>query len=390
MVLSFFGKKPQGDSKGVGSADSGKGESTTTMDFSHIAGGDMGRALAAAADKIQVQEVTYEDVAAIEEAAILFANANEDGAKAVLEEAINGVGSQSERIWAMLFDLYRLIGDKASFDARGVAYAQAYEKSPPVWQGCAPQAAAAPARDGAPAVNLTGVLSGAARTQFEQLARIGVKMGKLKIELSRLKGIDEAGCILFNDTLAMLKQGKVKVAMGGAQQALSLLEPRLKVGEPEGRVYWQVALALMQQLGDQEKFEDMAVNYAITFEESPPSWDAPVSDPTESVVTAPEPVAAVMPPARECFILDGVVSGSQPDVVRKLAVYASEHGNMIEIDASGLQRLEFVSAGSLFNQFATLQGQGKLCVIRHPNEMVAALMRVMGIDQVAQIEYKKF
>ena len=37
-----------------------------------------------------------------------------------------------------------------------------------------------------------------------------------------------------------------------------------------------------------------------------------------------------------------------------------------------------------------LQGQGKLSVIRQPNELVAALMRVMGIDQVAQIEYRKF
>lgn len=395
MVLSFFGKKPQGDdkSKAASHADAGHSDSITTMAFTNIAGGDVGRALAEAADKIQVQEVTYEDVAAIEEAAILYANANEDGAKAVLEETVNGSARKSERVWAMLFDLYRLMGDKASFDARGVAYAQAYEKSPPVWQGPEAPAAAQPARDGAPAVNLTGTLSGAARSQFEQLARIGVKMGKLKIDLSRLRGIDEAGCVLFNDTLTSLKQGKVKVKMVGAQQALSIVEPRLKVGEPEGRVFWQVALALLQQLGNQERFEDAAVNYAITFEESPPSWDASaVDDPTETTGVAPakeEPQVAAAP-ERECFVLDGVISGSQPDVVRKLAAYAAEHGNTIEIDATLLRRLEFVSAGALFNQIATLQAQGKLCVIRHPNEMVAALMRVMGIDQVSQIECKKF
>lgn len=393
MVLSFFGKKPQGDDKGKGGDPTterpGKGESTTTMDFSHIAGGDVGRALASAAGKIQVQEVAYEDVAAIEEAAILYANANEDGAKAVLEQAIDGGGSQAERVWAMLFDLYRLTGDKASFDSRGVAYAQAYEKSPPVWRGVE-QVAAAPQRDGAPAVNLTGNLSGAARTQFEQLARIGIKMGKLRIDLSRLKGIDESGCILFSDTLAALRQGKVKIQMLGAQQAFSLIEPRLKVGEPEGRVFWQVALALLQYLGDQDRFEDAAVNYAITFEESPPSWDSgAVESLTESMVQSPKVEEA--PPARDCFVLDGVIAGAQPEIARKLAVYAAEHGgSTIMVDASNLVRLEFVSAGSLFNQFATLQGQGKLCVIRHPNEMVAALMRVMGIDQVAQIEYKKF
>lgn len=391
MVLSFFGKKPQADGKGSNAPSTAgpyKSDATTSLEFSHIAGGDVGRALADAAGKIQVQEVTNEDVAAIEEAAILYANANEEGARAVLEQAID-TGTQSEKLWAMLFDLYRLTGDKANFDARGVAYAQAYEKSPPVWQGEVP-AAAPTQRDGAPAVNLTGTLSGAARTQFEQLARIGIKMGKLRIDLSRLKGVDESGCTLLHETLSSLKQGKVKLQMFGVQQAISLIEPKLKVGEPVNQGYWQVALMLMQHAGDQDRFEDMAVNYAITFEESPPSWDgSQVESLTDTMGVLPPKTEELPHPEREGFIMEGAICGSQPEIIRKLAVYASER-NAIEIDATGLQRLEFVSAGSLFNQFATLQGQGKLCVIRQPNEMVAALMRVMGIDQVAQIEYKKF
>ena len=72
---------------------------------------------------------------------------------------------------------------------------------------------------------------------------------------------------------------------------------------------------------------------------------------------------------------------------RKLAVFASER-TRIEIDASKMRRLEFVSAGGLFNQLAQFQAQGKLTIIRHPNALVAALMRVMGIDQIAQIEMK--
>jgi hypothetical protein len=146
---------------------------------------------------------------------------------------------------------------------------------------------------------------------------------------------------------------------------------------------------MMQQLGDEARFEDMAVNFAVTFEESPPSWNPPeaVLSTTDSgeVPKIEEPTI----PTRESFVMNGVVAGAQPDVLRKLAGYGSDR-NAIEIDASSLKRLEFVSAGSLFNQLAQFQTQGKLTVIRHPNEMVAALMRVMGIDQVAQIEHKKF
>lgn len=390
MALPFFGKKPADDSKSGGSYDSDshdKGAVTTSLEFTHL--GDVGRSLAAAAGKIQVVELSVDDVAAIEEASVLYANANDSGAKAVLEEAIGGTNKTSDRLWRMLFDLYRLTGDKPAFDAHGVIFAELFEKSPPVWDDATPVASVAAPKDASPAVNLSGNLSGNARTQFDQLVRIGSKVGKLRIDCSRLRGIDDAGCTLLSDTLDELKRNKVKVALMGAQQAFSLLEPKLKVGEPEGRVYWVAALAMMQQLGDQALFEDMAVNFAITFEESPPSWDPPEAtlNPTDSG-EAPK-LEEIVTQAREGFILDGTVAGAQPDVLRKLAVYGSER-NAIEIDATQLKRLEFVSAGALFNQLAQFQTQGKLAVIRHPNEMVAALMRVMGIDQVAQIEHKKF
>ncbi|HEX5125489.1 MAG TPA: STAS domain-containing protein [Rhodocyclaceae bacterium] len=388
MVIPFFGKKPPDDKANAGTrADGGAKDksdlTTTTMDFTQV--GDMGRALSAAAGKIQVTEATHEDnAAAVEEAAILYANANNGGARAVLEAAIDEAGGKaSETLWNMLFDLYRLTGERQAFDARGMTFAQQFEMSPPVWDQATP-AATAP-RDASPAVNLSGTLSGNAKTQFDQLVRIGAKTGKLRIELSRLKGVDDAGGILMVDTLAALKRAKVKVALLGAKHALSFVEPKLKVGEKEGAHYWHLALALIQQSGEQEHFEQVALDYAITFEESPPSWEPPevvgVADVGSLELKIEEPV-------RNDFVMEGTITGNQPDVVRELAVYASQRTS-VEIDASGLKRLEFVSAGALFNQFAQFQTQGKLAVIRNPNAMVMALLRVMGIDQVAQIELKR-
>lgn len=390
MVLPFFGKKTPGNASSADQTEPGassRGEITTSLEFTHL--GDIGRSLAAAAGKIQVQEVSVEDVAAIEEAAVLYANANESGAKEVLEEALSGASKQSERLWRMLFDLYRLTGDRPGFEARGVVFAELFEKSPPIWDEATPVAAPAAPKDAAPAVNLSGNLSGNARPQFDQLVRIGSKMGKLRIDLSRLRGVDEAGATLLSDTLDALQRAKVKVALLGARQAFTLLEPQIKVGEAQGRVFWLCALAMLQQIGEMEQFEDMAVNFAITFEESPPSWNPPEILASLTDTGGVQPKTEETAPKREGFVMDGVVAGAQPDILRKLAVYGSER-NSIEIDASQLKRLEFVSAGSLFNQLATFQTQGKLCVIHHPNEMVAALMRVMGIDQIAQIEHKKF
>lgn len=388
MALSFFGKKSSGDKAADARSDrkTERGDVTTSLEFTHL--GDAG--LSAAAGRIQVMEVAAEDVAVIEEAAVLFANANDSAAQAVLDEAVEGGGKMSEQLWRMLFDLLRVTGDKVGFDARSVRYAQLFEKSPPVWGEQAPAAATAAAKDAAPAVNLSGNLSGNARAQFEQLVRIGAKLGKLRVDLSRLRGIDETGASLFSETLQALQRGKVKVVIYGAEHALRLLEPLLKVGEPEGRPFWLCALAMLQQIGDEARFEDMAVNFAVTFEESPPSWE-PMQGAVNPAESDPLPMRHddVPAPAREGFVLEGVIGGAQPEVLRHLAVYASERDS-VHIDASRLKRLEFVSAGSLFNQLAQLQTQGKLAVIHEPNEMVAALMRVMGIDQVAQIEPRKF
>ncbi len=388
MALSFFGKKSSGDKAADARSDrkTERGDVTTSLEFTHL--GDAG--LSAAAGRIQVMEVAAEDVAVIEEAAVLFANANDSAAQAVLDEAVEGGGKMSEQLWRMLFDLLRVTGDKVGFDARSVRYAQLFEKSPPVWDEQAPAAATAAAKDAAPAVNLSGNLSGNARAQFEQLVRIGAKLGKLRVDLSRLRGIDETGASLFSETLQALQRGKVKVVIYGAEHALRLLEPLLKVGEPEGRPFWLCALAMLQQIGDEARFEDMAVNFAVTFEESPPSWE-PMQGAVNPAESDPLPMRHddVPAPVREGFVLEGVIGGAQPEVLRHLAVYASERDS-VHIDASRLKRLEFVSAGSLFNQLAQLQTQGKLAVIHEPNEMVAALMRVMGIDQVAQIEPRKF
>jgi anti-anti-sigma regulatory factor len=60
----------------------------------------------------------------------------------------------------------------------------------------------------------------------------------------------------------------------------------------------------------------------------------------------------------------------------------------VEIDCSHLRRMDFVSAGTLFNIVSQLHTQGRLVVLTGVNSMVAALMQVMGLHQVARIELR--
>jgi anti-anti-sigma regulatory factor len=136
---------------------------------------------------------------------------------------------------------------------------------------------------------------------------------------------------------------------------------------------------MLQHTGEHDRFEQTALDYAITFEESPPSWEPKAE--AESITTSGLEVSDSAP---DKVSLEGELVSSKNESIRKLAAFA-EGRQMIEVDCGRLRRIDFVSAGQLFNILATLQAQGKLVVLQNVNAMVAALLRVMGVDQVAQV-----
>ena len=387
--MAFFGKKPESKasppiptppaSQSGGSAP--WNPELSSVDFT--AGGEVGRGQAAAG--MEVQEVGGGMSPAAEEAAVLYANGSMQHAEEVLSgmlESPEGGAHCGEGLWMMLLDLYRLTGQQARFETTVIEYATCFEKSPPPWVDLSSQAQQRPAPGGPPLVNLSGSLSSQASQQFAQMEIIGRKSGALRIDLGKLRGIDEAGCTLLWNAVTKLVAGKVNVSFVNCGQALTLLEGRLTVGQAQCQEGWLLLLELLQQTGDHERFDQWAVDYAITFEVSPPSWENR---------SQPRPVAAsaqaAVPVEEDAPRLEGELTSANPDVIRRLAAQASEV-QTLEVDCSRLRRVDFVSAGTLFNILATLRGQGKLVVLHNVNAMVGALLRVMGVDQVARVDLR--
>ncbi|WP_341676883.1 STAS domain-containing protein [Niveibacterium sp. SC-1] len=392
MVIPFFRKgaddPAQPQSKAAAKKPVGDPH-TSTLDFTQ---GDA-RALAAAADRIHVGELSDNEHPAVEEAAILFANASDDAAVATLEAALDQGADGNEMLWNMLFDLYRLANRKEAFDQRGVAYATQFNRSPPVWSGA--QTAKPAPRDATPSVSLTGGLNAQAGGQLEQISKIAARAGKLKIDLVRVRSTDEAGCELLVNFLRHLRASKVKVFISNARNMLPMVESHAQAGRREGQAIWLMTLELLQALGEQDRFDEVALDYAITFEESPPSYEPPPVAPAAiSGKTAPAAAATggleLVPIESEqnSFAFEGDLTSAQGEPLRKLAKFAADR-NTVDVDASRLNRMDFVSAGNLFNLLTQFQTQGKATVIREVNAMVGALLRVMGIHHVAQVELRR-
>lgn len=320
-----------------------------------------------------------------EEAAMLFANGQDDAACAVLEGAVALHRSgRGERLWLMLFDLYRLVGRQTAHEALGIAYAQAFEKSPPGWlesrhAEAAPRAVADPA---SATVLFKGALSAANGAAFDELQRVLAASQRLRVDLTKVVELDAEGCSRLLGLLQQACRSRRAVELLGGEALAGKLAARIECGRAQDAGCWLLYLELCQSLGRHEAFEETAINYAVTFEVSPPSWE-----------TRELPAKAATPPVRRAleeagegaYALRGELKAAR---FADLAAHAEKH-DLLLIDCAQLKRIDFISAGALLNVLTTIRRSGKQIVFRHPHHLVAELFAIVGLNAVATFVAEK-
>lgn len=323
----------------------------------------------------------------VEEAAILFANGQDEAALATLEAAVDagGLGSADDQVWAMRFDLYQLMGMRELFDKRALEYSMKYEKSPPTWVEPARQTLGPALTTGGNAfAAFTGTLGESAEKTVRQLEKIVAGNPVARVEFVKLKDVDTQGAEMLLKAMRTARKAKCELLMSGAEKLAELLKGKLEVGRRGDETLWMLLLELYQHMGKQDSFEEWAVNYAITFEVSPPSWEnrPPPKKP------APMPVPAEEPTEPDAFRLAGEMYSAGSDAFRQLVDFSAGRKQVL-IDCSSLKRMDFVSAGLLLNTLTNLQITGSSVTVRNPNQLVFALFGVLGINQVAHVERRK-
>jgi anti-anti-sigma regulatory factor len=314
----------------------------------------------------------------IEQAAVLYANAQDEATRALLENAVHSHHfGPGERLWLMLFDFYRLSNQHAPFEALSMEYAKAFEKSPPAWRSNDAPKPAAKAAAPAGTVLFKGDLTGDNDAAFAALDVAVDKNPKLRVELAKVKAVDDLGAERMLGVLAKVRKKKGEIELIGRDALAALLEARIETGRREESGCWLLLLEFYQLMGKHEAFEDMAINYAVTFEMSPPSWEA-------------KRVAAAEPKAVLALTDDEEVKSFAPKGDLKaerfsgLSAFAEKHDSLI-LDFSLVTRIDFVSAGTLVNLLTPVKRQGKRVIINHPNHLVAELLNVVGLKAVAEV-----
>ena len=338
---------------------------------------------------------------AIEEAAILYANGQALPALSVLSEATRseGAGGPNMQAWLMLFELYQALGKKGDFENLAFDYAVRFETSSPTWSDDSADQPAAPVAPIASAptraqVLFKGILGGNIVPQLDQLKRLAQKNAVLFLDFSAVNGSDATGSDLILRVFAAFQKSNHEVIVLGAENLADRLLANIEVGrrDPSNAV-WMLLLEIYRILGRQAAFEETSIDYCVTYEVSPPSWEAPSPKLKvgESNMTATEVIAplAIDMESTEAVFLSGDLLGKAEAELGKLNTFAADH-RRISVNCRRLRRVDFTAAGVLLNWAVGAQGANKTVEFKEVSNLVAALFVVMGLHEVAQIERRKF
>lgn len=309
----------------------------------------------------------------IEQVVVMFANAQDSAARALLEMLIHAhPGEDGLRFWALLFDLLQVTGDRPAFDKLCVQFTEVCETSPPAWR--LPAAAANKSSGGPLTFVLQGVLTAESDRPVVELAKlIGMKKA-VQVDCGKLIGCDDEVAERLAELLREARRSGLSVRLESVDAFLTRLNERLVAGEPVHSACWLLLLELLQRHSTQDIFEERAIDYAVTFELSPPSWESLPGKPAKASVLA-------TPLPDDAFYFSGEIKNSHFEEL----VDEFEKRHQPVLDFSAVCRLDFFSAGQLVNRLAPYKHAGREIVIRSPNHLVAELMVVVGVNKHARI-----
>lgn len=201
----------------------------------------------------------------------------------------------------------------------------------------------------------------------------------VRLDVSKTLAPDEeTACAILSDILRLHEMHKPVELIGGPGFAV-----RLDAARQGGRLTesgWFLLLAVLQLLGREEDFENAAVDYAMTFEVSPPSYTTPRPLPAKQGAAA---LAATAAP-EIAFKLVGQIGPGSEAQFKQLKQYA-EGRTQVEIDLSQVSRIDFSVVGLLLETLIEISGSGAKILFKEGNELVNTLLHIVGASQFAAV-----
>ena len=330
---------------------------------------------------IEVAETNPGLCSVLENAALLYAAGQSDPARALLEDGVRNDHDTklSPLAWLALFDLMQRANLRTEFDQLALQYVVQFERSAPGWEETMQRTSEDSAGTGG-YVALTGKLTGGSATQLLGLKRaVEKRVPHARLDFSSVQGFDDGGAHMLAELLGQARKHRVTLTLERAEKILAAVDAVVKQGRDGGQGAWLLYLEFLQWQHDQAKFDDRAVDYAVAFEVSPPSWEPPPQPVQKVAANTDAPVNHRPAPDAELIAFAGVLAGSSVPQIAAFSDFAHRH-EIVVVDMAAVDRFDFVCAGAFMNAIGRIEGQRKTVQIVGASPIIRALLLLIGVS----------
>lgn len=346
----------------------------------------------------------------LQEASIRFAEGDFLGALALLDQGYGAPETRPEAVQVYagaLFDLHRSTGNKDAFDHFALAYAERFGTSPPEWISVPDCVKTQRSQAGESGSELRSdewacpaTLTADSLCQLDLL--VSRTSGTLHVHWDALQVFADDVAVPFSNILSHWASKPMTLGFSGVSVLIKTLKARTPGGDVRTeQAWWRLRLNALRVLGLLDDFEQVALDFCMVYELSPPSWEAPLCHCTHEMldrrgtdfVDAHAPGFDGSPPSvfgllsaneAEVVTLDGEVLGDADGVLAVLRDGAKGRHQLV-VSCSHLIRVDFAAAGSILNWVANLESQGCHVQFQDLSRLVAAFFNVIGINDHASV-----
>jgi hypothetical protein len=368
---------------------------------------------------VEVSEVVHDPE--LDEAVIAFANADFNQCEQSLSQltGAGGARSQHAETWLVLFDLYRATGQQQRFEALASDYAHQFGWSAPQWFSLPKLVSDAVAEaqtersGGASAVQGDVGWVCPDVLDIDAVARLRSQTLQMPLpwvfDWSGLRSIEAEAATQLSVLFRHWAKQQLEMRWMSGETLFATLQEAAPTGVRDADpAFWQVRLDALRLANRADQFDEAAIDYCVTYEVSPPSWERTlchvrVAGSTLNTHTPPlSMVSQVSTGFMESALIDDNHSGTQVASMELSGQLVGDIGSTLErlnsqlgkaqviyVSCARLIRVDFIAAGDLLNWVLVKRSESRMVQFVDAHRLVALFFGAMGINEHAKVHVRK-
>ena len=222
-----------------------------------------------------------------------------------------------------------------------------------------------------------------------------------------LRSIDAEACARLSELFRNWIPQDLDMRWLGGERLFAVLTEAAPNGVRDADpAYWQIRLDALRMTNRPDQFDEAAIDYCVTYEVSPPSWERARCEVRVSGTgsTTSSPPLSVVSDVSTSFLesrltedtgmvqvgtveLSGQLVGDIGPTLKKMDAELGM-ASIVNVSCARLIRVDFIAAGDLLNWVLARRSENRSVRFIEAHRMVALFFGAMGINEHAKVKVR--